>query len=124
MLSTWIISFIVLVLLVFGVFSFIKRGRKGCCSASSDEKIQAIDVDEDESHYRYRYEYSIEGMHCVNCQRRIEENLDRIGETFARCDWRKGALILLRKKERKSRRGLDRLEARGYKAGVKGKQEP
>ncbi len=122
MLSTWIISFIVLVLLVFGVFSFIKRGRKGCCSASSDEKIQAIDVDEDESHYRYRYEYSIEGMHCVNCQRRIEENLDRIGETFARCDWRKGSLILFSKKEINSIIVLDRLEALGYKAVLKGKQ--
>ena len=115
MLSTVIISIVILALVVIGVFSFIKRGRKGCCSSGGDVKLEEVKVDEDESHYSYRYEYSVEGMHCVNCQKRIEENLDRLGGTWARCDWQSGKLTLLSKREISSIVVLERIEALGYK---------
>lgn len=115
MLSTLIISIVILVLLVFGILSFIKRGRKGCCSSGGEVKLENVEVDKDESHYSYRYEYSVEGMHCVHCQKRIEESLDRLGGVWARCDWQKGKLLLLGKKEVSSITVLERLEALGYK---------
>jgi len=115
MLSTLIISIVVLVLLVLGILSFIKRGRKGCCSTGGDIKLERVSVDEDESHYSYRYEYSVEGMHCVNCQKHIEDSLNRLGFVWARCNWQTGSLTLYSKKEIASIVILERLEALGYK---------
>ena len=39
--------------------------------------------DTDESHYPYRYEVGIEGMHCSNCARTVENALNSMDGIWA-----------------------------------------
>lgn len=84
----------ILIVCVLAVVAFItirnyrKQLNEGCCGAGGDagpgEKVEP--VDKDESHYPYIARVSIEGMHCDNCVRKVENAVNRIDGAWAKVD--------------------------------------
>lgn len=84
----------ILIVCVLAVVAFItirnyrKQLNEGCCGAGGDagpgEKVEPSD--KEESHYPYMAEVSIEGMHCDNCVRKVENAVNRIDGAWAKVD--------------------------------------
>lgn len=83
--GTIIISVILLVIAALAVKSVIHRIRHGssCCGErdAPEKKIQP--KDKNKSHYPYKYLLSVDGMHCSNCTRHVENALNSIEGLWA-----------------------------------------
>lgn len=69
--AVYIILFIIIALAVFGTVKRI-RHDSSCCGEheAAPKKIRV--ADKYPGHYQYTYELLVDGMHCSNCARRIE----------------------------------------------------
>jgi len=81
-----LIAYIILILIViFAVWGTVKKIRHGssCCGEheASDRKVRVSD--KDISHYPYRYELAVDGIHCANCARRIENAFNSVDGLWA-----------------------------------------
>ena len=72
-------------LIVYALWQTIQkvrgRAKSSCCGtaeAVSAKKVEDTDV----SHYPYRYRLSIEGMHCSNCAKNVENTLNNMNGIF------------------------------------------
>jgi copper chaperone CopZ len=84
-----VIIYIVLALvLIFAVWGVIKRIRHGssCCGEheAAPKKVRAKDTNK--SHYPFVYELDVDGMHCANCARRVENGFNSESGLWARAD--------------------------------------
>ncbi len=83
---TTIIVLCAIVLVAFAIFNTVKRMRgkskSSCCGTPEVKTLKKVD-DMDESHYPYRYEVGIEGMHCSNCARTVENALNSMDGIWA-----------------------------------------
>ena len=83
---TAIIVICAIVLVAFAVYSTVKKMRgksKSSCFGTPEVKAVKKVEDTDESHYPYRYEVGIEGMHCSNCARTVENALNSMDGIWA-----------------------------------------
>lgn len=73
-MSTVIICLILLVIVGFAVKSIVHRIRHGsACCGERDAAAKKIKVaDKNKSHYPFEYLMTIDGMHCSNCVRFVE----------------------------------------------------
>lgn len=74
-----VIVYIVLALVIAGaVYGTVKRVRHGsaCCGEheAAPKKIRVSD--KNKNNYQYLYELRVDGMHCANCARRIENKFN------------------------------------------------
>lgn len=84
----------ILIIAVIAVVAFItirnyrKQLKEGCCGAGGDEgpgaKVEPKDMNKE--HYPYIADVSIEGMHCENCVRKVENAVNRIDGAWADVD--------------------------------------
>ncbi len=84
----------ILILAVIAVVAFItvrnyrKQLKEGCCGAGGDdgpgEKVEPKDTNQD--NYPYIADVKIEGMHCDNCVRKVENAVNRIDGAWADVD--------------------------------------
>lgn len=81
--STVILSLVILVILLFGIRSMIRRATTGCCGAGENVKT-IYPQDRDLSHYSYCYRLGIEGMSCQNCANRIQNAFHKQDGLYAR----------------------------------------
>ena len=72
MLPTILISVVLLLIVVFAVRSYSKKLKSGCCGAGGDSVKKVRPGDRDIAHYPYAKTIHVEGMHCENCARRVE----------------------------------------------------
>ena len=84
-----IIIYIILAFIIgFAVFGIVKRIRHGssCCGEheAPPTKIRARDTNK--SHYQYVYELNVDGMHCANCARRVENAFNKENGLMAKVD--------------------------------------
>ena len=83
---TVIIVICAIVLVAFAVYSTVKKMRgkskSSCCRTPEVKAVKKVE-DTDESHYPYRYEVGIEGMHCSNCARAVENALNSMDGIWA-----------------------------------------
>ena len=83
---TVIIVICAIVLVAFAVYSTVKKMRgkskSSCCGMPEVKAVKKVE-DTDESHYPYRYEVGIEGMHCSNCARAVENALNSMDGIWA-----------------------------------------
>lgn len=91
--STVIISLIILVILVIGVRSMIRRATTGCCGAG-DEVKPIYPQDRDLSHYPFRYRLQIQGMTCQNCAFRIQNAFHKQDGLYARVNRHKKEAVV------------------------------
>lgn len=73
-------------LVAFAVYNTVKRMRgkskTSCCGTPEVKMVKKVE-DMDESHYPYRYEAGIDGMHCSNCARAVENALNSMDGIWA-----------------------------------------
>ena len=72
MLPTVLICLALLLIVVFSVRSYLKKLKTGCCGSGGDQVKRVRPGDRDVSHYPYAKAVRVEGMHCQNCARRVE----------------------------------------------------
>lgn len=100
-MGTVVVLLILAAIIAFAVFGTIKRIRYGSsCCGERDPAPKKIKVsDKDKSHYPYAYELRIDGMHCSNCARRIENGFNKIPGMWAKADVSKKQVILMTKEQ-------------------------
>ncbi len=96
--------FIIIILIIVissAVYGTVRRIRHGssCCGEHdpSPKKIRA--ADRNRNHYPYVYELSVDGMHCANCARRVENAFNSQDGMWARADIGRKEVELLSKTE-------------------------
>lgn len=100
-MGTVVVLLILVAIIAFAVFGTIKRIRHGSsCCGERDPAPKKIKVsDKDKSHYPYAYELGIDGMHCSNCARRVENGFNKIPGMWAKADVSKKQVILMTKEQ-------------------------
>lgn len=97
-ISTVVISLIILVILIIGVRSMIRRATTGCCGAG-DEIKPIYPEDRDLSHYPYCYRLRVEGISCQNCVNRIQNAFHKQTGLYARVNRHKKEAVVYAKQE-------------------------
>ena len=97
-----IIIYIILAIVIGGaVWGTVRRIRHGssCCGEhdAAPKKVRVSDTNK--SHYYYVYELSVDGMHCANCARRIENAFNKNDGLWARADISQKSVELRSKRE-------------------------
>ena len=77
-MGTEIITLILIAIIIFAILSIIKRIKYGsACCGTHDAAPKKIRVkDKNKSHYPYTYTLNVDGMHCSNCARHVENALN------------------------------------------------
>ena len=77
-MGTGIIILVLLAIIICAIFSIQKRIKYGsACCGTHDAAPKKIRVsDKNKSHYPYTYTLTVDGMHCSNCARRVENALN------------------------------------------------
>ena len=76
-MGTTIVIFILAIIVVCAILSIRKRIKYGsACCGTRDAAPKKIRVkDKNKSHYPYTYTLNVDGMHCSNCARHVENAL-------------------------------------------------
>ena len=76
-MGTTIVIFVLAIIVVCAILSIRKRIKYGSsCCGTHDAAPKKIKVkDKNKAHYPYTYTLTVDGMHCSNCARRVENAL-------------------------------------------------
>lgn len=98
--NTIIIAALVLIIGI-AVYSTVRRVRYGSsCCGEHDPKEKKVKVsDKNKNNYPYTYVLTVDGMHCANCARRVENALNAGNGRWAIADVSKKEVILHTKQE-------------------------
>ena len=100
-MGTIIIVLILLVIILTAIKGTLKRILHGsaCCGErdAPEKKIQP--ADKNKSNHPYKYILSIDGMHCSNCTRHVENALNSIAGLWATASLEKKSVTVLSKME-------------------------
>ena len=97
--STIVICLALGVICVLGVRSYLKKLKTGCCGSGGDEVKRVRPVDGDKSHYPCAKVVRIEGMHCQNCVKRVENAFHAREGFYVKADLAKGTALVRSKQE-------------------------
>ena len=104
------------VIVAFAVYGTVKRIRFGssCCGQKDppDKKVKV--QDRNKAHYPFRYVLGVDGMHCANCARRIENAFNRTEGRWAKADISKNEVELCSKQEEAEKTLSDIVSQAGY----------
>ena len=93
-----LIILIVIVVFLFGILSLRKRVTKGCCETGDDDSVTSENIDRNPDDYRYTKKVHVEGMHCDNCVKRVENAYAQKG-CYAQVSLKKKEAVVHMKKE-------------------------
>ena len=100
-MGTILVIAVLLIIAALAIKSVIHRIRHGsaCCGErdAPEKKIQPSD--KTKSHYSYKYILSVDGMHCSNCTRHVENALNSIDGIWATASLEKKSVTVLSKME-------------------------
>ena len=99
MAVTVVICVVLGLVCVLGVRSYLKKLKSGCCGAGGDEVKRVRPLDRNVNHYPYVKVVRIDGMHCQNCAKRIENAFNTQDGFFAKVDLAKQRAIVRSKRE-------------------------
>jgi copper chaperone CopZ len=99
-MGTIIVILLLVIVILIAVKSTLKRIIHGsACCGERDAPGKKIKVsDKNKSHYPFNYTLSIDGMHCSNCIRRIENTLNKLEGIWATGNLEKKEVLVLSKK--------------------------
>ena len=116
-MATIIIVICAAILVAFAVSGTIKKARgkakSSCCGGPEVKSVKKVE-DMDESHYPYRYEVGIEGMHCSNCARAVENALNTTDGVWASVELGRNRAIVRAKREMKKSEFTEALQDTTY----------
>ncbi len=84
-----VIIYAVLILVIgLAVYGTVRRIRHGssCCGEHDPAPKKVRVADRNKKNYPYVYELSVDGMHCANCARRVENGFNRQDGMWATAD--------------------------------------
>ena len=92
---------ILFAIVAMAVYGTVKRIRYGssCCGTKDPGERKVKVRDKNRDHYPYKYVLSVDGMHCSNCARRIENAFNRTDGRWATADVAKKEVRLLSKRK-------------------------
>ncbi len=107
----------ILVLIIgLAVYSTIRRICYGssCCGERdpAEKKIKVADTNI--NNYPYTYTLQVDGMHCANCARRVENALNRLEGRWAVADVGKKEVLLRSKREETENEIGSAVDSAGY----------
>lgn len=112
-----IIIICALILVAFAVYRTIQKFRgkakSSCCGTPEVKTVKKVE-DTDKSHYPYHYILSIEGMHCSNCARTVENELNSMDGVWGTVNLGKNQASVLAKSERTEEEFAGILAAKDY----------
>jgi len=84
-MGTAIIILVLIAIIIFAIFSIRKRIKYGsaCCGTHDAAPTKVRVSDKNKSHYPYTYTLTVDGMHCSNCARHVENALNAKGGVWA-----------------------------------------
>ena len=99
---TTIIVICAILLVAFAIYGTVRKARgkakSSCCGGPEVKTVKKVE-DTDESHYPYRYELGIEGMHCSNCARTVENAINSMNGIWAGVELGRNRAIVRAKQE-------------------------
>ena len=117
MIST-IIILCAAALILFALYRTIQkfrgRARSSCCGTAEVVTAKKGE-DMDASHYPYRYKLGIEGMHCSNCAKSVENVLNSMDGVWARVNLGRGQAEVLSKAVRDEEAFLKEMRKTSYR---------
>ena len=95
-MGTTIIIFVLAIIVVCAILSIRKRIKYGSsCCGTHDAAPKKIRVrDKNKSHYPYTYTLAVDGMHCSNCARRVENALNSKEGVWAKVNLEKKTVLV------------------------------
>ncbi len=99
MAVTVVICVVLGLVCVLGVRSYLKKLKSGCCGSGGDEVKRVRPLDRNVNHYPYVKVVQIDGMHCQNCAKRIENAFNTQDGFFAKVNLAKQRAIVRSKRE-------------------------
>ena len=110
-LLTIIIVIGVIVMTVFATKRYISRLGKGCCGGTGDQiKVR----DKNINHYPFHIVCEVEGMHCSNCAKRIENAFNSRGDTYCKANRKTGEVSIYLKEDLEDRKIISIIATNGY----------
>lgn len=104
-------------LVAFAVYRTVQRMRgkskSSCCGTPEVKTVKKVE-DTDKSHYPYHYILSIDGMHCSNCARTVENELNSLDGVWGKVNLGKGEADVLSKAERSEEEFSEVLRKKDY----------
>lgn len=99
-MGTVIITIVLIAIIIFAILSIIKRIKYGsACCGTHDAAPKKIRVkDKNKSHYPYTYVLTVDGMHCSNCARHVENALNSKEGLWASVKLENNSVLLRSKK--------------------------
>lgn len=115
-MSTYIILGVIILLCVYGGYSYFKKLRQGggCCGEREAAEKKVKVADRDKSHYPYAVTLKVDGMTCSNCTRRVENALNRLDGVWAAADLGKGTALVRMKQPLDEKVLRDAVRGSGY----------
>ena len=111
-----IIVIVLILILAAAIYGTVKRIRFGssCCGTKTppDKKVKV--KDRNRNNYPYKYTLSVDGMHCSNCARRVENALNKTEGRWATVDLANKEVRLYSKLEETDRDLASVISASGY----------
>ena len=90
-MDNYLIIGIIIVIAFVAVRTMVKRiGRKGCCGSSGDYKSRKKKL----KHVIATRVFVVEGMHCENCEIRVENALNRLDGVACKVSWKKKTAVV------------------------------
>ena len=85
-MGTIIVILVLAIIVVCAILSIRKRIKYGsACCGTHDAAPKKIKVkDKNKAHYPYTYTLTVDGMHCSNCARRVENALNALDGVWAK----------------------------------------
>ena len=96
-----VIIIVLLAIVALAVCSTIRRIRYGssCCGERDAAPKKVKVADRNKAHYPHEYVLKVDGMHCSNCDRRVENALNAGEGRWATANIEKKEVIFLSKQE-------------------------
>ena len=100
-MGDWIIILILIAVVGVAVMGTVKRVRHGsACCGEHDAAPKKVRVsDHNKNNYPYAYEIEVDGMHCSNCTRRVENAFNKQDGCWAKADLADRKVTLMSKGE-------------------------
>ena len=100
-MATIIITLLLVAAVVYGIYSMVHKLKYGggCCGEHEASVKKVKPADRDKSHYPHTLVLGVDGMTCQNCQRRVENALNILPDTYAEVDLSAQRVTVLTKAE-------------------------
>lgn len=96
-----VVIIILLGIIALAVYGTVRRIRHGssCCGEKTPPEKKVKVKDRNKASYPFTYRLKVDGMHCANCARRVENALNSMEGSWATVDLGNKEVALLRKSE-------------------------